>query len=158
MNDITQQMAHSPSEADIKTAFNAASLPVAAVQENVRKAVEKSVSDSRAAYTRARAAADEATGAVETCVTRASKGVVDFNSKAFEALQANASANFDFLKAWVNAKSIEEVFSLQTELARKHAAALSEQARELSALAQKIATDAAEPIKAHVAKTFRLPA
>jgi phasin len=156
MNDATQEMVQIPDATEAKAAMNAAAAPIAAMQETLRKAVEKTVADSRAAYARAKATADEATGAVETSVTTASKGVIELNSKAIDALRANADANFDFLKAWINAKSLEEVFALQSELARKQAAAFGAQAKEFGVLAQKIAADSVEPIKAHVAKAFQL--
>jgi phasin len=161
MNDVTDvahDMVQIPDAAETRAAINAAAEPIAAMQETFRKAAEKTVADSRAAFARAKAVADGASGAVETSVTTASKGVIDFNSKAIDALRAHAEANFDFLKAWINAKSLEEVFALQSELANKQAAALGAQAKELSALAQKIAADSAEPIKAHVAKAFQLSA
>jgi phasin len=158
MNDVTQDMVQIPDATEAKAAVTAAAAPIAAMQETLRKAVEKTVVDSRAAYARAKTTADEATGAVQNSVTTAAKGVIELNSKAIDALRANAEASFDFLKASINAKSLEEVFALQSELAHKQAAALGAQAKELSALAQKIAADSAEPIKAHVAKAFQLSA
>jgi phasin len=158
MNDVTQDMVQIPDATEAKAAVTVAAAPIAAMQETLRKAVEKTVVDSRAAYARAKTTADEATGAVQNSVTTAAKGVIELNSKAIDALRANAEASFDFLKASINAKSLEEVFALQSELARKQAVAFGAQAKELGALAQKIATDSAEPIKAHVAKTFQLSA
>jgi phasin len=131
--------------------------PVAAIQENVRKAVEKSVADTRAAYAKAKSAAEEATGALESSYSTAAKGVVEFNTKTLEALRATAEANFDFVKAVINAKSVSEFVTLQSEHARKQVETISAQAKEIAALAQKIAAESVEPIKSQVAKTFKLP-
>jgi phasin family protein len=46
------------------------------------------------------------------------------------------------------AKSLPEAISLQTDYARKQFEALSIQMKELAALAQKVVTEAAEPLKA----------
>jgi hypothetical protein len=75
------------------------STPAAEIQENVRKALEKGVADTRAAYSKAKAAAEETGGALEASCATAAKGVVEFNAKALEALRLNAEANFDFLKS-----------------------------------------------------------
>ena len=137
-------------------AVEAASAPIAEMQEKVRKVVEKSVADTRAAYAKAKAAAEEATGAFESSCSNAGKGIVELNTKALETLRANAEANFDFLKSVISIKSASEFVALQSEHVRKQAAAIAAQAKEMSALSQKVATDSVEPIKSHVAKTFKL--
>jgi phasin len=143
-------------EPQFEKTVEAASAPIAEVQEKVRKAVEKSVADTRAAYAKAKAAAEEATGALEASCSTAAKGIVEFNTKAIEALRANAEANFDFLKSVISAKSLSEFVTLQSEHVRKQAEAITTQAKEMSALSQKVATESAEPIKSQVAKTFKL--
>jgi len=131
--------------------------PVAAMQENVRKAVEKGVADTRAAYAKAKTAAEEATGALESSYSTAAKGVVEFNTKALDALRATAEANFDFIKAVINAKSVSELVTLQSEHASKQVVSINAQAKEIAALAHKIAAESVAPIKSQVAKTFKLP-
>jgi phasin len=143
-----------PPEAEVTHIFDAAAAPVREIQENVRKVTEKSVEETRAAYARVKAAAEEATGSLETSYSTASKGIVEFNTKALEAVRANTDATFDLLKALFGVKSMSEAITLQTEHARKQFEALSFQAKELASLAQRVAMDAAEPIKATVAKTF----
>jgi len=132
------------------------SAPVAEIQQTVRKAFEKGVVETRAAYAKAKAAAEETSGAFETSATTAAKGVVEFNTKALDVLRANAEANFDFFKAVIGVKSLSELVTLQTEHVRKQGEAVSAQAKEISALGQKIAAASVEPIKSQVAKTFKL--
>ncbi|MGA2793976.1 MAG: phasin [Roseiarcus sp.] len=144
-------------ESKIEKTVEAVSAPVAEVQENVRKAIEKSVADTRAAYAKAKTAAEEATGALESSYSTAAKGIVEFNTKALEALRANAEANFDFLKSVISVKSVSEFVALQSEHAKKQAEAISAQAKDFAALAQKVATESAELIKRQVAKTLKLP-
>jgi phasin len=143
-------------DAPVNIAVEAVSAPLAEVQETVRNVVEKSVVDTRDAYAKAKAAAEEATGALESSCATAAKGVLELNAKALEALRVNAEANFDFLKSVIGVKSVSEFVALQSEHVRKQAEAISAQAKEMSALGQKIATETAEPIKTQVVKTFKL--
>src|SRR5450631_2112217 len=73
--------------ANLTQIFDAASAPVREMQENVRKVAEKGVEETRAAYARVKAAAEEATGSLETSYSTASKGIVEFNTKALEAVR-----------------------------------------------------------------------
>lgn len=143
-------------EAKFETIVETVSEPVVEMQDSVRKAVEKGVVETRAAYAKARTAAEEATGAFEASYSNAAKGVIAFNTKAIEALRANAEANFDFIKSVIVAKSVSEVVALQGEHARKQAEAVAAQAKEIAALAQKVAADLAEPIKTHFEKTLKI--
>jgi len=145
-------------QAKIETAVEAVPASIDQMQENVRKAVEKGVADTRAAYAKAKTAAEEATGALESSYSTATKGVAAFNTKALDALRANAEANFDFVKAVINAKSVSEFVTLQSEHASRQVEAINTQAKEITALAQKIAAESVEPIKSQVAKTFSLSA
>jgi phasin len=134
----------------------AISAPATEMQANVRKVVEKGVAETRAAYAKAKTAAEEATGAFEASYSTAAKGLVAFNAKTLDALRVNAEANFDFIKSVIGAKSVSEFVALQGEHARKQAETISAQAKEIAALAQKVATESAEPIKSQVARTLKL--
>jgi phasin len=142
-----------PATEKVSESFSA---PVAEIQENVRKALEKGVADTRAAYSKAKAAAEETSGALEASRATAAKGVVEFNTKALEALRLNAEANFDFLKSVISVKSVSEFVALQSEHTRKQAESIAAQAKEIAALSQKIAAESAEPIKSQFSKTFKL--
>jgi phasin len=143
-------------EPSVDKVAEAVPAPLAEVHDTVRNVVEKSVVDTRVAYAKAKAAAEGATGALESSCATAAKGILEFNAKALEALRVNAEANFDFLKSVIGVKSVSEFVALQSEHVRKQAEAISAQAKEMSALSQKIATESAEPIKSQVAKTFKL--
>ncbi len=140
--------------AKVTQLFDVASAPVREIQENVRKATEKSVEDTRAAYARVKTAAEDATSSFEASYAAATKGFVALNTKALEAVRANTEAAFDFAKALFGAKTVQEAFTLQTEHARKSYETVTAQSKELAALAQKIATDSVEPLKASVSKVF----
>ena len=143
------------SETLAEEAKNAAA-PMAEVQQSFRNALEKSVIDPRAAFAKAKTAADEAASAFEVSFAAAKDGAVAINAKGFEALRANADANFDFLKAVFAAKSLSDVIALQTEYARKQVETFASQTKDLGALTQKAMADAVEPIKEQVAKSFKI--
>ena len=122
----------------------------------LRASVEKTLDQSRAAYAKAKAVADESAAALETSYAAARAGVAAINAKAFDTLRANVEANFDFLKSSFAAASLADYVELQGEFARKQMDVVADQAKEIGALAQKAALDAVQPIKAQVAKTFSL--
>ncbi len=137
----------------------AAEAPVAAlleVQGNFRSAVEKGLSETRAAYSKAKTTADETANALESSYAAAKAGVVAINAKAFDALRANVDANFDFVKSVFAVKNVADYVTLQGEFARKRIEAITDQTKEISALAQKVAGETTEPLKEQVAKTFKI--
>lgn len=143
-------------ESTVETAVEQVAAPLEETQAHVRKVVEKSVEETRAAYAKAKTAAEEATSALESSASAAAKGLVALNAKALDVLRANAEASFDFLKSVIGAKSMSELVALQGEHVRKAADAITVQAKEIAALSEKIATELAEPIKAQVTKAFKL--
>lgn len=141
---------------NVEEAATAVVEPAAEMQESVRTAVEKGVADTRAAFARAKATADEAANAFELSFAAAKEGVIAINAKALEALRANAESNFDFIKASVSAKSLSDLVALQGEFARKQFDAVTVQAKDIGALAQKSIVETLEPIKERFAKTFKI--
>src|SRR5271166_2677631 len=133
-----------------------ASQPVAEIQEKVRAALEKGVSESRAAFAKAKASADEAANAFEQSFAAAKDGVVAINAKALEALRANAEANFDFMKATLRVKSLSDLAALQGEFARKQVEAITGQTKDIGALTQKTVAEVYAPIKDQLARSFKI--
>jgi len=144
------------SAASLDAAIEGFSAPIAELRENLRSAVEKRFADTRGAYDKAKTAAEEAPRAVESSYSTAAKGILEFNAKALQALRANAEADLDFVKSAIGVKSVSELTALQSEHARRRFAAISAQAKEIMALAQRVANESAEPIKSQVAKTFKI--
>ena len=133
-----------------------AAAPAAEIQQSFRSALEKGVVESRAAFAKAKTAADETASAFEVSFAAAKDGAVAINTKAFEALRVNADANFDFLKAVFAVKSLPDLIALQSEFARKQVETISGQSKDFGALAQKAMADAVAPIKEQVARSFKL--
>lgn len=121
----------------------------------MREMAEKGVQNAREAYEKMKSHAEETTDLLEDTYSTASKGVAEYNTVALEALRSNVNATFDYFSALLGTKSVSEAVELSTGHLRKQFDVLSSQAKELSALAQKVASETAEPIKASVEKSIK---
>jgi len=119
-----------------------------------REFAERGVAQAKDTYEKMKAAAEEATDVLETTYSTASKGASDYGLKVIEATRVNTNAAFDFANELITAKTLSEVLELTSAHARKQFEALTQQSKELGALAQKVATETAEPIKSGVSKVF----
>jgi phasin len=142
--------------AEVAKAIETPLVPLQEVQGKARALIEKSLIEGRASFAKAKSVANEATAAIEASYGAAKDGVVEFNVKAIEAIKASADANFELFKSLASAKSISEFVTLQTEFSRKQFEGAYAQAKDLAALARKVADDASAPIKAHVSKSFKV--
>jgi phasin len=118
-----------------------------------REFAEQSVAQCKDTYEKMRAAAEEATAVLETTYSTANRGASEYGLKVIEAAFANTNAAFDFAGALITAKTLSEVIELSSAHTRRQFEALSEQSKELSKLAQKVAAETAEPIKSDVSKS-----
>ena len=75
------------------------------------------------------------------------KGAADYGAKVIEISGANATSAFDFLTHLMGTKSLAEIIQLSTAQSRRNFEVTSAQNKELWELAQKVATETAEPIK-----------
>jgi phasin len=119
-----------------------------------REFAERGVAQARDTYEKMKAVAEEATDVLETTYSTATKGASDYGLKMIEAARTNTNAAFDFAGELITAKTLSEVIELSSAHARKQFEALAQQSKELGALAQKVATETAEPIKNGVNKAF----
>jgi phasin len=126
------------------------------VPEMFREMAEKGVEQAKESYARLRTAAEQAADLAEDTYLTATRGSTEFSLKAIEALRTNVNANFDYARQLLAAKSLSEAVELSATHMREQFDTLSAQAKEFSALAQKVAADAAEPIKASVSKNSKL--
>ena len=120
-----------------------------------RDIAEKSLSNAKDHYEKMKSAAEEATGVLEETYATASKGAADYSLKVIEVARINSNAAFDFAAELFGAKSLSEVIELSTAHARKQFETVAAQSKDLAALAQKVATEAAEPIKEGITKATK---
>jgi phasin len=130
-------------------------MPKMEIPAAFREFAEKSVSQAKENYEKMKSAAEEATDLLEGTYATASKGASDYGFKVIEAARANTNAAFDFATELMAVKTFSDFVELSTGHARKQFEALTAQTKELAALAQKVATDTAEPVKESVTKAFK---
>jgi phasin len=130
-------------------------LPKMEVPAAFREFAEKGISQAKDNYEKMKAAAEEATDVIEDTYATASKGASDYGLKVIETARANANSAFDFANEMMSVKSVSEFVELSTAHARKQFEALTAQSKELSALAQKVATESAEPMKVGMSNAFK---
>jgi phasin len=119
-----------------------------------REMAERNVAQCKDTYEKMKAAAEEATDVLETTYSTAAKGASEYGLKVIDTARINTNAAFDFVSELFTAKTLSEVVELSSSHARKQYETLTEQSKELGALAQKVATEAAEPIKSGMSKAF----
>ncbi|MBR0822237.1 phasin [Bradyrhizobium liaoningense] len=102
---------------------------------------------AKANFEQMKAASEEITEALrEACSTNATRAA-DYGTKVIEISNLNTSSALEFLSQLADARSFADVVSLSTTHSRRTFEAASGQNRELWDLAQKVATETAEPIK-----------
>jgi phasin len=130
-------------------------VPKMEVPAAFREFAEKSVTQAKDSWEKMKVATEEATDLIEGSYATASKGTADYGLKMIEAVRANTNATFDYATELMAVKSLSEAVELSTAHLRKQFEAMTGQAKELTALAQKVATETAEPIKQSMTSTFK---
>ena len=105
-------------------------------------------------YEKMSTATIEAADLMKASCSTALKGAQDYNNKSLEFAHTNTNAAFEFVQELYGMKSPSEFMKLVTDHARTQSATLTEQTKELTALAQKFALATMEPLKAGVTKAF----
>ena len=96
----------------------------------------------------------EAADLIKISYSKAVKGMQDYNNKIIEFAHANTNATFDFGQKLSGVKSPTAFVELWTEHARKQLETLTEQTKQLAALAQKATLATAAPLNTGVAEAF----
>lgn len=117
----------------------------AKMTETFRTMTQKSMEQSKEAYSRMKLAADEATRALETTIDHAHQGSLSLSKKAIDAMRTNAEVAFSHLEKMMGAKSFAEVIELQTGYVRKQIEMSTDQAKDMQALTQSVAQDMMKP-------------
>jgi hypothetical protein len=93
------------------------------------------------------AATGQTADIIGNCYLTAVKRVQDYNNKLIEYTHANTKTAFDFAQRMSGVKSPSEFVELSTELAQQQLMTLTEQTKQLAALAQQVTLATAEPLK-----------
>ena len=150
MNDANMKVemnADSPNakvEANEKRGFD---VPLFAMPGIFRGIAEQGVVRARDNYEKIGAASGEIADILRETYSTIAKGAADYGVKVIEISGVNANSAFDFLTNLMDTKSLSEIIQLSATQNRKNFEVTSAQNRELWELAQKVATETAEPIK-----------
>ncbi len=129
-------------------------LPNMEMPEAFREMAEKGAAHVRDTNAKARVAIEEASDLLQNTYATVAKGAIDYNLRLIEIARTNTRAAFDFAHELLGVKSPSELIELSTAQMRKQFDIVAAQNKELCALAQQVATEAAEPIKTGVSKAF----
>ena len=121
-------------------------LPNTEMPEAFREMAEKGVAHVRDTNAKVKAACEQVADLLENTYATFAKGAEDYNIKLIEIARTNTRAAFDYAHELLDVKSPSEFVELSTARMRNQFDIVSAQNNELCAVAQKVATDVAEPI------------
>ncbi|MGF7007260.1 phasin [Aminobacter sp. BE322] len=131
------------------------SFDVSKATDQFRAFAEKGVEQSKEAYAKLKTGAEDAQKTLETTYETARSVGSELSLKTIAALRTNAEAGFAHLEALAGAKSLSDIFELQTAYLRKRVELSVEQAKEFQAVASKAAEDVAKPVKTAFEKALK---
>jgi phasin len=129
-------------------------LPNMEMPEAFREMTEKGVAQAKDSYAKAKVASEEAADLLKSTYATVAKGATEYNRKFIEFARINTRAAFEYAQGLLGAKSPSEFIELSTAYMRKQFDIAAAQNKELCALAQETATEAAEPINTRVSNSF----
>jgi phasin len=136
------------------TTAKPASSPKTDGTQAFRATVESGSAQAKEAFEKMSAATAEATALIKNSYSTAVKGAQDYNAKVIEFANANTEAALAFAQKLFGVKSPSDFIEMSTDHSRKQFETLTEQTKELAALAQKVTLANAEPLKAGATKAF----
>jgi phasin len=130
-------------------------MPLFAMPGIFRGIAEQSVVRARDNYEKIKAASGEIADILRETYSTNAKGAADYGVKVIEISGVNTNSAFDFLTHLMGMKSLSEIIQLSAAQSCKNFSVTSAQNRELWELAQKVATETAEPIKKGFTKVLQ---
>jgi phasin len=113
------------------------------IPAEMRAFAEKSVEQAKQAFDTFISAAQQAVSTVENQAGSARTGAKETSELAMRFAERNIASSFEFAQRLLHAKDFHEVTALQAEYVKSQMAALTDQAKELSKQASKMAGKAA---------------
>jgi phasin len=142
INTVEQTLAHADALAPVSPAV-------------IREMADHALNHARDNYAKFKSATEQASSQFEQSYSNASKGVADCMLKLVEIARARSNVAFDYATQVATIRSVAEIVEISGAHARKQFDLLQEQGREFNALAQKFATQAAEPARESLRRSAR---
>src|SRR6202140_3010006 len=130
-------------------------MPLFAMPGIIRGIADQGVVRVRDNCEKIKAASGEIADILREAYSTNAKGAADYGVKVIEISGVNTNSAFDFLANLMDTKSLSEIIQLSATQSRKSFEATSAQNRELWELAQKVATETAEPIKRNFTRVLQ---
>jgi phasin len=140
-----------------KTTTKAANTTGTDATQAFRTTAKSGSAQAKKAFEKTSAGTSGATGLIKNSISSAVKGAQDYNAKLIEFAQTNIEAAFAFAQKLSDVKSPSDFIELSTDHSCKQFETLTEQTKELAALAQKLTLATMAPVKMGVTKTFGQP-
>ena len=109
------------------------------IPTEMRAFAEKSVEQAKEAFNSFIAAAQHAVNTAETQVKSARTGAMEVGELALNFTKRNIASSFEFAERAVRAKNAQELTKLHADYVSSQIAALTDQAKEISKQASKLA-------------------
>ena len=109
------------------------------IPAEMREFAEKSVKQAKQAFDGYIAATQQAAGTVETQAKTMQSGAREAGQMAMSFAERNVAASFEFSQRLMQVRDAKEVTALQAEFIKKQIETLTDQAKEMSQQAAKIA-------------------
>ncbi|WP_228749413.1 phasin [Bradyrhizobium sp. BR 10261] len=116
---------------------------------------EQGATRAQANFAQIKATSEEITAALCDACTTNSQRAADYRTKVIEISHANTTSTLEFFSQLVDARSFADLVDLSTAHSREILETASAQNRELWDLAQRVATETAEPIKQSLNRVLR---
>jgi phasin len=97
----------------------------------------------------------ESADLIKNCYVTGLKSAHEYNAKVMECAKSNTEASFSFVQTLVDVKSPSDFLELSPDYPRRQFETLTEQTKDLMALAQRVTIATVEPLKSAVSKSFR---
>jgi phasin len=117
---------------------------------------EKSVARAKDAHEKVASIMEHSTEAFEEAFTCANRGQAEYRAKIMEITRTNANLAFDLAREMCEAKTIGDIFGSAVAHQRRQFSTATAQMKELSALTQKVVSEATEPIRTGMTEPFKL--
>lgn len=152
MNDSNLNVEVNGNAAKLKLGFD---MPLFALPGIFGGIAEQGVVRATETCEKLKAASGEIAEILREAYSKNAKGAADYGTKVIEMSGVNTSSAFDFLTQLMGTKSLSEAIQLSATQSRKNFEITSAQNKELWELAQKLATDTAQPIKTSFARVMQ---
>jgi phasin len=137
------------------SANGAGDLPLFAIPGMFRGFAEQGAIRARESCEKIKVASGEIAEVLREAYSSNAKGAAEYGAKVIEISGQNTNSALEFLADLMDTKSFSEVLNLSATQSRKSIEVASAQNRQLWELAQKVATETAEPLKKSFAKVLQ---